>query len=122
MSLGQPPGGQSNGFKPPSGYGSPAPGIQPPDHHSGTRTDTLALMSLVLGILSLPGHFCCYLGWFFGIGSIILGILSYNKINKEPHLWGGKGIALAGIITSVAGFVLIVLFFMIYGVAVFMTP
>jgi len=81
----------------------------------------MATVSLVLGILSIPGHFCCYLGWPLGVVSIILGILAYTKINKEPQRWSGKGLALGGIISSAVGFLIIILLIVVYGAAILLT-
>jgi len=75
----------------------------------------------VLGVISIPGHFCCYLGWPLGITSIILGILSFSKINKEPQRWSGKGLAVGGIVCSALGFLLIIVLFLLYGAAILMT-
>jgi hypothetical protein len=81
----------------------------------------MAVVSLVLGLLSIPGHFCCYLGWPLGIVSIILGVISYAKINSEPARWTGKGLAIGGIISSAAGFLIIVGLLVVYGAAIFLT-
>lgn len=60
-------------------YPAPAPAQQ---------TETLAIISLVLGIL------CCIP--FGSIAAIICGALAIQKINANPSL-GGKGLAIAGI-------------------------
>ena len=114
-------GAPQGGFQPPPGYGSPAPGVPPVGGPGQGQTDTMAIVSLILGILSIPGHFCCYLGWPLGIVSIILGIISYSKINKDPHRWSGKGLALGGIICSAVGFLIIVGLLVVYGAAIFLT-
>ncbi len=62
------------------------------------RTSPQAIWSLVLGILS---NTCL---WIFGsIPAISLGILSIRKIDQNPQEVGGKGIAIAGIITGSVG-------------------
>lgn len=64
----------------------------------------MASASLVLGILSLP---TCGL---LGIGSIIgivLGVMALKNVNKNPNQYGGKGLAIAGIVTSIVGLLLI---------------
>jgi type II secretory pathway pseudopilin PulG len=57
----------------------------------------LAVTSLVLGIISIPT-----LGLFVvgAIVAIVLGSIALNRIRKEPAIYGGKGMAIAGIITS----------------------
>lgn len=64
----------------------------------------MAIASLVLGILSIP---TCGLLGVGSIAGIILGIISLNKISKTPAQYGGKGMAIGGIITSVLGLLLI---------------
>ena len=64
----------------------------------------MAIASLVLGIVSIP---TCGL---LGIGSIIgivLGVMALKNVNKNPNQYGGKGLAIAGIVTSIAGLLLI---------------
>jgi hypothetical protein len=84
----------------------------------GGQTEGMAVASLITGLLSLPGHFCCYLGWPLGAVSIILGILAILKINKEPSRWSGKGMAIGGIISSSIGFLMILVVIVIYGAAI----
>ena len=86
----------------------------------GGQSEGMAVASLVTGILSIPGHFCCYLGWPLGAVSIILGILAILKINKEPGRWSGKGLAIGGIVASATGFLIFVLFIVLYGAAMFL--
>lgn len=57
----------------------------------------MAIASLVLGILSIPS-----LGGL-GIGALtglVLGIVALVRANKEPAVYGGKGLAIGGIVTS----------------------
>lgn len=62
------------------------------------KTPAISVWSLVLGILSI---FCL---WILGsIPAIILGIVGIKKANENPQEVGGKGLALAGIITGSVG-------------------
>jgi hypothetical protein len=74
---------------------APAPGAYAVPKQSSSG---LSIASMVLGILSI---FCCLI-WFmaipFGITAVILGFLGKGK--------GGKGMAIAGIITGLIGTVL----------------
>jgi hypothetical protein len=95
---GQAPGG---GYQSPPvpGYWSqpPAPGFVP-----ATRTNGLAIASLVLGIL-----------WLFWLGSLvglILGLVALKQIKDRNQ--GGRGIAIAGVVLSVlwlVGFVVAII-------------
>ena len=57
----------------------------------------LAITSLILGIISIPTLGLLVVG---AIVSIILGILALRNANNNPTQYGGKGLAIAGIITS----------------------
>jgi hypothetical protein len=63
-----------------------------------TITNALAIVSLVLGILSLPLTVCYGLGIVFGIAALILGLIARRQISKSEGLQGGKRLALAGLI------------------------
>ncbi|MGB7069792.1 MAG: DUF4190 domain-containing protein [Pyrinomonadaceae bacterium] len=67
--------------------------INPPPVAGGGPNSTLAMVSLGLGILSLP---CC--GFFVvGIAAMITGFMAKNKASNSPSQYGGRGMALAGI-------------------------
>lgn len=78
----------------------------------GGQNQTLAIISLVVGILSL---FCC--AWFIpGIVAIVLGFLARGKANSDPGNYGGAGLALGGIIAGgvslLLGAIVLVLYFL----------
>ncbi len=77
---------------PPPVPGSPAQA--PP--RTGTKTDGMAIASLVLGLI------LC-LGALTGIPAMILGFLSHGRINKSEGRLGGKGMAIAGIVLGTVG-------------------
>lgn len=82
--------------------------FQPPVAGEG-QNNTLSIVSLVLGILSIP---CC--GFVvFGIAAAVTGFLAKKKADENPALYGGRGMALAGmiigIITAVLGLIITVL-------------
>jgi hypothetical protein len=72
----------------------------------GPRFNPLALASMVLGIVSIPG--CCC--WFFGapmaVAGLVLGFVSMGKIRSNPQMFKGGGMAIAGIVCSGAGLML----------------
>lgn len=87
----------------------PMPGLggqyqKPP----AAETPTLAIVSLVLGILS----FVC-LGPFLGIPAIITGHLAYSRIKRSQGALGGAGLALAGLIV---GYLSCVFFIVVVGI------
>ncbi|MGD9627784.1 MAG: DUF4190 domain-containing protein [Pyrinomonadaceae bacterium] len=77
----------------------PGSGLQP-----GGQNQTLAIVSLVLGISSIL--FC---GGLTGPPALITGIMAKKKATNNPAEYGGAGLALGGIITGVLGTLLLLL-------------
>ncbi|MGH9853529.1 MAG: DUF4190 domain-containing protein [Blastocatellia bacterium] len=75
----------------------------------------LAIASLVLGIISIPTPGLLVVG---AITAIALGVIALNRIKKEPATYGGKGMAIAGIITSVVSLLLFAVFGILAAIAV----
>lgn len=83
-----------------------------PPSVGGGHNQTLAIISLVLGILSIP---CC--GFLlFGIASMITGFIAKSKADQNPGEYGGRNLALAGIIigaiTILLGIIVNILYFL----------
>jgi hypothetical protein len=81
----QPQTNQNQMYSPPSAYAR------------GGQDQTLPIVSVVLGVLGLV-FICCYGGFPFGIAAIITGYLGLNNTNKNPMRYGGRGMAIAGLI------------------------
>jgi hypothetical protein len=79
--------------------------FQPPLTGQG-EDKTLAIVSLVSGILSLT---CC--GPVTGIAALITGFMAKNNVESNPQQYGGRGLALAGMIMGGISLVLTVLYF-----------
>jgi len=69
--------------------------FQPPPVGQG-QNQTLPIISLVLGIISL----CCYIGWITGPAALVTGYLGMKNANTDPNQYGGKGLAIAGMIVG----------------------
>ena len=71
---------------------------------SGQPRKGLAITSLALGLLNVPtlGHF-----GFGAIAGLITGIIAVFQADNRPSEYGGKGMAIAGIVLSVLSVVLI---------------
>jgi Domain of unknown function (DUF4190) len=74
------------------GLGANTP-FQPPAATQGLN-QTLPIISLVFGILSV----CCYVSPLTGIVAVITGFLGMKNANNDPNQYGGKGLAIAGMI------------------------
>lgn len=61
------------------------------------QDQTLPIVSLVLGVLSLV-LMCCYGGFWLGIPAMVVGYLGMTNADKDPNRYSGKGMAIAGII------------------------
>jgi len=88
-----------------------APAFDRPGPAAGAN-QTLAIVSLVLGILSIV------LCQITGPVAVVTGFMARKRANETPAEYGGAGLALAGIITGVIGSILLVLV-LLYFIAVF---
>ncbi len=70
--------------------------FQPPPSGTGSVNQTLPIVSLVFGIVSL----CCYISPVTGIVALVTGYMGMKNVNRDPANFGGKGLAMAGMITG----------------------
>lgn len=77
--------------------------------YSRGSDQTLPIISLVSGILSVF-LICCYGGFYFGIAALIIGFIGMNNANKNPEIYGGKGLAIGGMILGGVSFIIALLF------------
>ncbi|GAA1508046.1 hypothetical protein GCM10009827_022800 [Dactylosporangium maewongense] len=99
----------SGGAYPPAGYGTP--GYQQPGYGQQQPQNTLGLVSMILGIVSIP-FACCYIGLLLGAAAIVLGYLGQQKVKQG--LANNGGMALAGIITGAVGVVIEIAIWVLY--------
>jgi hypothetical protein len=72
------------------------------------RTNSLAVMGLICGILSVTCGLCCY-GLPFNLAGILFSILALSQINKDPRNQQGRDLALIGLVLSFVSLLLVVL-------------
>jgi len=70
--------------------------FQPPPAGSSGLNQTLPIVSLVFGLVSL----CCYISPLTGLVALITGFMGLRNANNDPQHYGGKGLAIAGMITG----------------------
>lgn len=100
--YGPPPAGGFGGAPPPPGPLPPAP-MAPPYPRPQTG---LAVASLVCGIVALPTTCCCsVLSLPLGVAASVMGAIAITRAKSEPHLYGGKGTAIAGLACGVVAVV-----------------
>jgi len=83
--------------------------FQPPQMGTAGLNQTLPIISLVLGIVSL----CCYISPITGLAAVITGYLGMKNANNDPQHYGGKGLAIAGMITGGVLAVLVIAYWII---------
>jgi hypothetical protein len=93
--------------------GSAPATIAPPKPGTGgagqsSKTNNFALWGMVFGILSLTMACCCY-GFPFNILGVIFSSIGLSQIKRDPLNSVGRGMALAGLILSIASLALGVL-------------
>jgi hypothetical protein len=69
-------------------------------------SEGLAKGALVTGVLALPGACCCYSSIPLGLAAIIMGSIALNRAKLMPGAYGGRQMALAGIICGGVGLAL----------------
>ncbi len=83
------------------------------------QNQTLAIVSLSLGIASVTIGWCCSLGLLLAPGALITGFIALSQIKKDPQLHTGKGFAIGGIVTAAVYLVAFILLMIFYGIAIF---
>jgi hypothetical protein len=71
---------------------------------AGPRTDGLAIGALIAGILSLICFWPLCLGIILGPAAAIMGFISRQRIAASSGTVGGGGLAIAGLILGIVGF------------------
>jgi hypothetical protein len=92
-------------------FGGPPPPILIPGPISiapTPRTNSMALMGMVFGILSVTCGMCCY-GIPFNILGVIFSLIALAQIRDNPLSQQGKGMAIAGLVLSLLSFVMVAL-------------
>ena len=79
------------------------------------QDQTLPTVSLILGILGFV--LFCYCGVPFGIAALITGYLGMNNANNDPTKYGGRGMAIAGLILGTVS-VLSSIIFIVFAILV----
>ncbi len=79
---------------------------------------TLAGVSLGLGVTSLVIGWCCSSGLMLGPAALVTGFIALSQIKKDPTKYGGRGFAIGGIVTGTVFLCIYILIMIIYGLAV----
>lgn len=69
--------------------------------HSADQT--VPTIALILGILSVP-MICCYGGIWLGLPAAIMGFIGIRNADSDRGRYGGRGMAIAGMVLGVITF------------------
>lgn len=75
------------------------PGVRPTPAGQHPRTSPFAMAGMILGILS----FVCCLKFVFGALGLTFSLIGLSQINRHPESYEGHGLAVAGLVLSIAG-------------------
>jgi hypothetical protein len=86
-----------------------------PYAHNAPKRVGLAVASLVVGIVSFFTFGLLFAGAVIGI---VLGVVALARISRQPAVYGGKGLAIGGIVTSVLSLVIAIPLGIIFAIAI----
>lgn len=81
--------------------------------YGNTRNQTLPTVSLILGIISMF-LVCCAGGIWLGLPAAIVGYIAMRNADNDPNRYGGRGMAIGGLVLGIVTFLASV-FFLIFG-------
>lgn len=114
-------------YQPPLASMSSAQSLQsgwtppPPPAYPVAPQQSLAIASLVLGLVSITVGWCCSFGILTAPVALVLGIIALVQIKNEPAKYGGKGFAVGGVITGGLYFVIFIAIILLYGIGILMS-
>lgn len=77
-----------------------------------SRDQTLPTVSLVLGLVALV-LVCCYGGIWLGVPAAIVGFIGMKNADKDPSRYGGRGMAVVGMVLGAVTFLASMVFLFI---------
>ena len=80
---------------------------------------TLAIVSLCLGIASVTVGWCCSLGLLLSPAALITGFIALSQIKKDPAKNAGRGLAIGGMATGAVFLGVYIVIILLYGAAIF---
>ncbi len=86
-----------------------APAAQPAPTYYRSKNTAFAVTGLALGIVSLTFGLCCCYGAPFNIAGLIFSVIALVQIRSDPNRYGGKGMAIAGVVLCLSSIALMLL-------------
>lgn len=81
-----------------------------------SRDQTIPTISLILGILSFL-LICCYGGIWLGLPAAVLGFLGMRNADTDSSKYGGRGMAIGGMVLGVISFLASMVFALLAALA-----
>lgn len=92
----------------------PAGPSYPPSNQAyqrqGSTVSPMCIASLAVGVASVILIWGPFLGMLAAVAGLVLGVLGMKQVEEDPRYHTGRGLAISGIVVSVAGLVLSSLF------------
>jgi len=89
---------------------------------SMSPNQTLAIVSLCLGLGSITVGWCCYLGLLLSPAALITGGIALAQNKSNPQSYGGKGMAIGGMAAGGVFILVFILIMILYGAAFLIGP
>lgn len=80
-------------------YAAPAHAVYEPRQQADGQSKGLAILSLVLGIISFVTLGLIGIG---AVAGIVLAVIAMSRVKREPWKYGGRGLAIAGLVLSIS--------------------
>lgn len=93
-------------------WAMPAP--MPTNIRTGSTINSMAVAGFVMGILALGFGCCCY-GFPFNILGLVFSVIALRQIRTNPDTQTGKTLAIVGLVLSLLGLLLAVVYWLAAG-------
>jgi hypothetical protein len=84
-------------------------------------SQSLAVWSMVLGLVSITLGWCCSFGLLTAPVAVVLGIYALSQIKSDPRRYTGKPLAITGIVSGGLYFVALAVIILIYGLGILLS-
>ena len=79
------------------------PSVAPaPTYYGPPRTNTMAVLGFIMGLLTVTVCSCCY-GFPTNLLGVVFSSIAISQINSNPQMERGKGLAVAGLVLALVG-------------------
>ena len=81
------------------------------------KTNAMAMTGMIMGIVAMTFGFCCCYGIPFNVMGLIFSLVALSQIKKDPQQQG-RGMAIAGLILSIASLLISIIAIIFVGASV----